>query len=110
MHARRLRTCTPPSSKSAGLPGGTALGERIRELLLAGDVVDPLAELLLFEAARSQLVAATGLTRTAIRGLVGELADAGIAEEAAAIRKGTPGRPSPVVRIARVTANRTRRR
>ncbi len=49
---------------------------------------------------RSQLVAATGLTRTAIRGLVGELADAGIAEEAAAIRKGTPGRPSPVVRIA----------
>jgi predicted NBD/HSP70 family sugar kinase len=49
---------------------------------------------------RSELVAATGLTRTAIRGLVGELADAGIAQEAAAVRRGTPGRPSPVVRIA----------
>ena len=55
---------------------------------------------------RSQLVAATGLTRTAIRGLVGELADAGIAEEAAAIRRGTPGRPSPVVRIAPVSVRR----
>jgi predicted NBD/HSP70 family sugar kinase len=49
---------------------------------------------------RSELVAATGLTRTAIRGLVGELAAAGIVQEAAAVRRGTPGRPSPVVRIA----------
>lgn len=39
-------------------PGGTALGERIREVLLAKDRAgEPLAELLLFEAARAQLVA-----------------------------------------------------
>jgi predicted NBD/HSP70 family sugar kinase len=49
---------------------------------------------------RSQLVAATGLTRTAIRALVGELAAAGIVQEAAAVRRGTPGRPSPVVQLA----------
>lgn len=40
-------------------PGGTELGERIRELVLAHRAVgDPLAELLLFEAARAHLVAA----------------------------------------------------
>ena len=50
---------------------------------------------------RSQLVAATGLTRTTIRGLVGELVAAGLVEEKPAIRHGTPGRPSPLVRIAR---------
>lgn len=39
-------------------PGGTALGERIRELVLAERAIDdPLAELLLFEAARAHLVA-----------------------------------------------------
>ena len=39
-------------------PGGTALGERVRGILLAdGGVGDPLAELLLFEAARAHLVA-----------------------------------------------------
>ena len=53
---------------------------------------------------RSQLVAATGLTRTAIRGLVGELVAAGIVQEAPAVRQGTPGRPSPVVRIVRDAA------
>jgi dTMP kinase len=38
-------------------PGGTALGERIRELVLAEAAVgDPLTELLLFEAARAHLV------------------------------------------------------
>jgi dTMP kinase len=39
-------------------PGGTALGERIRELLLApaATPVDPLADALLFNAARRQLV------------------------------------------------------
>ena len=40
-------------------PGGTPLGERVRALLLEGRAApDPLAELLLFEAARAQLVAA----------------------------------------------------
>jgi dTMP kinase len=41
-------------------PGGTSLGERLRELLLAGGTaavpVDPLADALLFSAARRQLV------------------------------------------------------
>lgn len=39
-------------------PGGTELSERIRSLLLAPDLnVEPMAELLLFSAARTQLVA-----------------------------------------------------
>ena len=39
-------------------PGGTALGERIRELLLAPSAtpIDPLADALLFNAARRQLI------------------------------------------------------
>ena len=38
-------------------PGGTAAGEKIRELLKDGEVrLDPMAELLLFLAARAQLV------------------------------------------------------
>lgn len=48
---------------------------------------------------RSDLVAATGLTRSAIRGLVGELAQAGLVSETAAVRRGSPGRPSPLVRL-----------
>jgi predicted NBD/HSP70 family sugar kinase len=46
---------------------------------------------------RSDLVARTGLTRSAIRSLVGELVHAGLAAEGPATRLGTPGRPSPVV-------------
>jgi len=39
-------------------PGGTPLGERIRDLVLARTAIDdPVAELLLFEAARAHLVA-----------------------------------------------------
>jgi predicted NBD/HSP70 family sugar kinase len=48
---------------------------------------------------RSELVAATGLTRSAIRALVGELAAAGLVTERDAVRLGTPGRPSPIVRL-----------
>ncbi len=48
---------------------------------------------------RSELVAATGLTRSAIRGLVQELAGAGLVTEDPAVRLGTPGRPSPLVRV-----------
>lgn len=48
---------------------------------------------------RSNLVAATGLTRSAIRGLVGELKSAGLVSEARSVRLGTPGRPSPVVQL-----------
>jgi predicted NBD/HSP70 family sugar kinase len=47
---------------------------------------------------RSELVARTGLTRSAIRGLIVELVAAGLASEERAAPLGTPGRPSPVVR------------
>ncbi len=53
---------------------------------------------------RSDLVAATGLTRSAIRSLVGELASAGFVTEEGAVRLGTPGRPSPLVRPDPVSA------
>lgn len=46
---------------------------------------------------RSELVARTGLTRSAIRGLIGELAAAGLVEETPNAPDGAPGRPSPVV-------------
>jgi predicted NBD/HSP70 family sugar kinase len=49
-------------------------------------------------SSRSDLVARTGLTRSAIRGLIGELVDGGLAIEGPAALDGTPGRPSPVVR------------
>ncbi len=47
---------------------------------------------------RSELVARTGLTRSAIRGLIVELVAAGLVSEERAAPLGTPGRPSPVVR------------
>lgn len=47
---------------------------------------------------RSDLVTRTGLTRSAIRGLIGELVAGGLAVEGPAALDGTPGRPSPVVR------------
>ena len=37
-------------------PGGTELGERVREILLGGDAVAPWTEAALFAAARAQLV------------------------------------------------------
>jgi predicted NBD/HSP70 family sugar kinase len=48
---------------------------------------------------RSQLVAATGLTRSAIAGLVGELEALGLVVERPPSPDGRPGRPSPVVRV-----------
>lgn len=48
---------------------------------------------------RSELVAATGLTRSAIRGLIGELVAADLVSEERAEPHGTPGRPSPVVSL-----------
>lgn len=47
---------------------------------------------------RSDLVVRTGLTRSAIRGLIGELTGGGLAIEGPAALDGTPGRPSPLVR------------
>ena len=48
---------------------------------------------------RSQLVAATGLTRSAIAGLVSELETIGLVVETPPAPDGRPGRPSPVVRV-----------
>jgi predicted NBD/HSP70 family sugar kinase len=47
---------------------------------------------------RSDLVTRTGLTRSAIRGLIGELVSGYLAIEGPATLDGTPGRPSPLVR------------
>lgn len=47
---------------------------------------------------RSDLVTRTGLTRSGIRGLIGELAAAGLVDEEPNQPAGTPGRPSPLVR------------
>lgn len=46
---------------------------------------------------RSELVAHTGLTRSAIRGLIGELVGGGILAETPSVPDGAPGRPSPLV-------------
>ena len=47
---------------------------------------------------RSDLVARTGLTRSAIRGLIGELVAGNLVYEGPATLDGTPGRPSSLVR------------
>jgi len=47
---------------------------------------------------RSDLVTRTGLTRSGIRGLIGELVAAGLVDERPSQPAGTPGRPSPLVR------------
>ena len=47
---------------------------------------------------RSELVARTGLTRSAIRGLIGEFVVADLVAEERAEPAGAPGRPSPLVR------------
>ena len=46
---------------------------------------------------RSELVAHTGLTRSAIRGLIGELVGGGLLTETPSAPDGAPGRPSPLV-------------
>lgn len=48
---------------------------------------------------RSELVARTGLTRSAIRALIGDLVAGDLVAEEPATRLGTPGRPSPNVRL-----------
>jgi predicted NBD/HSP70 family sugar kinase len=48
---------------------------------------------------RSELVARTGLTRSAIRGLIGEFVAAGLMAERRSASDGQPGRPSPQVRL-----------
>ena len=46
---------------------------------------------------RSELVRHTGLTRSAIRGLIGELVTGGLVTETPSLPAGSPGRPSPLV-------------
>lgn len=46
---------------------------------------------------RSELVARTGLTRSAIRGLIGEFVASGLVTEERSESLGLPGRPSPIV-------------
>lgn len=58
----------------------------LRELHLSGGL------------SRSDLVARTGLTRSTIRDLIGELGAAGLVREARGSPQGTPGRPSPLAR------------
>src|SRR5690349_20248811 len=62
------------------------LGAIVRELHLRGP------------QSRSELVARTGLTRTAIRALIGELVAGDLFLEERAAPIGQPGRPSPLVR------------
>jgi dTMP kinase len=55
--AKRLAEALGPDTVLVREPGGTAAGERIRELLKDPELqLDPLAELLFFCAARAQLV------------------------------------------------------
>jgi predicted NBD/HSP70 family sugar kinase len=53
---------------------------------------------------RSELVARTGLTRSAIRGLIAEFVAANLALETRAEPDGLPGRPSPLVQPRREAA------
>jgi predicted NBD/HSP70 family sugar kinase len=79
--------------------GGSAVGQRsetVRRVNLSAIVRELHAN---GPLSRSELVARTGLTRTAIRGLIGELVAADLATEERAPSLGTPGRPSPVVRL-----------
>jgi predicted NBD/HSP70 family sugar kinase len=48
---------------------------------------------------RSELVARTGLTRSAIRGLIGEFVAADLVSEERPVPLGAPGRPSPLVHL-----------
>src|ERR1044071_1252241 len=48
-------------------------------------------------SSRSEFVARTGLTRSAIRELTGELLDASLVREERGPSLGSPGRPSPIV-------------
>jgi D-xylose transport system substrate-binding protein len=79
---------------SGGLAGQRS--ETVRRTNLSA-----LVQVLHFEGprSRSELVERTGLTRSAIRRLVGELVGAGLAVEEPGESLGVPGRPSPLVRL-----------
>ena len=59
---------------------------------------------------RSDLVTRTGLTRSGIRGLIGELVGAGLVDEQPSLPAGTPDSPRPVTLNAPHQADRTQLR
>ena len=79
--------------------GGGFTGQRSETVRRTN--LSALVQVLHFEGprSRSELVERTGLTRSAIRRLVGELVGAGLAVEEPGESLGVPGRPSPLVRL-----------
>jgi predicted NBD/HSP70 family sugar kinase len=85
---------TPPSTPPSTLPSGQR-SETVRRANLSAIV----RQLHLRGAqSRSELVARTGLTRTAIRALIGDLVAGDLVIEEPGEPDGTAGRPSPLVR------------
>jgi predicted NBD/HSP70 family sugar kinase len=82
--ARTAFTLTPVSGVRSETVRSANLATILRELHFHGP------------ASRSELVARTGLTRSAIGALVGELVKADLVSEQRAASDGSPGRPSPV--------------
>ena len=76
---------TEPTGQRSETVRRSNLGAIVRELHLLGP------------QSRSELVARTGLTRTAIRALIGELVAGDLLVEERGALGGAPGRPSPVV-------------
>jgi predicted NBD/HSP70 family sugar kinase len=81
-----LATARPSIGQRSETVRRSNLSAIVRELHLNG----PLS--------RSDLVIRTGLTRSGIRALIGELVSAGLVDEQPSLPAGTPGRPSPLVR------------
>ena len=79
---------TSPASGTAGVRSETVRSANLAIILRELHVHGP--------ASRSELVARTGLTRSAIGALVGELVKADLVREQRAASDGSPGRPSPV--------------
>jgi predicted NBD/HSP70 family sugar kinase len=80
-----VRLTNPPGQRSETVRQAN-LSAIVRELHLSG----PLS--------RSTLVARTGLTRSGIRAVLAELVANGLVTEGLPAPRGTPGRPSPLVR------------
>ncbi len=83
------------SKHGEGSPGRSRGAQSLRRANL-GLVLDAVRR---GPVTRSELVAATGLTRSAIAGLVAELTSLGLVVESRPQSSGRPGRPSPSVAI-----------
>lgn len=80
------------------MSSATSTGARSESVRLMNQSVVLRAVHLAGEASRSTLVPATGLTRSAVGTIVGDLVDLGLLEEERASSDGSPGRPSTLVR------------